>query len=301
MTATIPAGTEGTCGCCSGTSARTPGTLGNRPGLSEIDYRSGVHGDFRSSMVTALSDPSRSQLARLLTRDPGDPTIALIDAWAVVCDVLTFYNERLVNESYLRTATERVSLQELGRLVAYRLSPGVAAETHLAFSLEKPPQTGQPTGLPPDPGLVPPAPPTAVDLPVGLRVQSVPGPGERPQLFETVEELAAHAEWNALPVVPTKPHPPVKGSIDAWFDGDVLPVRTGDAILFASDDLAHDKWDVRLVTAVDPDPPRRRTHVRWDRGSARTPRTTNRPPGRRPSSCASGCGCSATTRRCGGR
>lgn len=266
MTATIPAGTEGTCGCCSGTSARTPAVLGNRPGLSEIAYRSGVHGDFRSSMVAALSDASRSRLARLLTRDPGDPTIALIDAWAVVCDVLTFYNERLVNESYLRTATERVSLQELGRLVAYRLSPGVAAETHLAFSLEKPPSTGQLTGLPPDPGLVPPAPPTAVDLPIGLRVQSVPGPGELPQLFETVEELFAHAEWNALPVVPTKPRPPVKGSVDAWFDGDALPVRTGDAILFASDDLAHDKWDVRLVTAVEPDPPHRRTYVRWDRG-----------------------------------
>ncbi|MFF5714174.1 putative baseplate assembly protein [Streptomyces sp. NPDC012756] len=266
MTGTIPTGTEGSCGCCSGTSARTPGTLGNRPGLTEIAYRSGVHGDFRSSMVTALSDARRPRLSRLLTRDPGDPTIALIDAWAVVCDVLTFYNERLAHESYLRTATERVSLQELGRLVAYRLSPGVAAETHLAFSLEKPPQAGQPTGLPPDPGLLPPAPPTAVGLPSGIRVQSVPGPGELPQLFETVEELPARAEWNALPVVPTKPHLPVKGRVDAWFDGDVLPVRVGDAVLFASDDLAHDKWDVRLVTDVEPDPPHRRTYVRWDRG-----------------------------------
>ncbi|KOG45623.1 hypothetical protein ADK75_30585 [Streptomyces virginiae] len=265
MSDTIRTGDAGTCGCCSGTSARTPGTLGNRPGLPEIAYRSGVHGDFRSSMVTALSDTGRPKLSRLLTRDPGDPTIALIDAWAVVCDVLTFYNERLANESYLRTATERISLQELGRLVAYRLAPGVAAETHLAFSLEKPPQAGQPTGLPPDPGLRPPAPPPAADLPRGLRVQSVPGPDERPQMFETVEELAARPEWNALPVVPTKPHPPVRGRVDAWFDGDTLPVRRGDAILFASDDLAHDKWDVRLVTDVEPDPPHRRTHVRWDR------------------------------------
>ncbi|MCU7820356.1 putative baseplate assembly protein [Kitasatospora sp. DSM 101779] len=269
MTEPIPAGTDGTCGCCSGTSARTPGTLGNRPGLTEIAYRSGVHGDFRSSMVTALSDASRPGLARLLTRDPGDPTIALIDAWAVVCDVLTFYNERLANESYLRTATERASLQELGRLVAYRLAPGVAAETHLAFSLEKPPETGQQTGLPPDPGLLPPAPPAAVDLLPGLRVQSVPGPGEAPQLFETVEELTARAEWNALPVVPTKPHPPVRGSVDAWFDGDALALRPGDAILFATDDLAHDTWDVRLVTAVEPDPANRRTHVRWDGGIGR--------------------------------
>ncbi|MFG2328077.1 baseplate J/gp47 family protein [Streptomyces sp. NPDC048604] len=266
MNDTVLEADAGTCGCCSGTSARTPGILGNRPGLPEIAYRSGVHGDFRSSMVTALTDASRPRLSRLLTRDPGDPTIALVDAWAVVCDVLTFYNERLANESYLRTATERVSLQELGRLVAYRLAPGVAAETHLAFSLEKPPPTGPPTGLPPDPGLTPPQPPTVVELPRGLRVQSVPGPGERPQMFETVEELGARPEWNALPVTRTKPHPPVKGRVDAWFAGDPLPVRRGDAILFAGEDLARDKWDVRLVTDVVPDPDHKRTYVHWDRG-----------------------------------
>ena len=40
---------------------------------------------------------------------------------------------------YLRTATERISLQELARLIGYRLRPGVAAETWLAFALETPP------------------------------------------------------------------------------------------------------------------------------------------------------------------
>ena len=43
--------------------------------------------------------------------------------------MLTFYQERIANESYLRTATERVSLQEMGKLIGYRLRPGVAAET----------------------------------------------------------------------------------------------------------------------------------------------------------------------------
>ena len=53
--------------------------------------------------------------------------------------MLTFYQERIANESYLRTAVERVSLQEMGKLVGYRLRPGVAAETWLAFALETPP------------------------------------------------------------------------------------------------------------------------------------------------------------------
>ena len=44
--------------------------------------------------------------------------------------MLTFYQERIANEAYLRTATERVSLLELARLIDYELRPGVAASTY---------------------------------------------------------------------------------------------------------------------------------------------------------------------------
>ena len=70
---------------------------------------------------------------------PGMTTtsaIALLDAWATVADVLTFYQERIANESYLRTATERVSLVHLAALIGYRPRPGVAAGAFLAFTLE---------------------------------------------------------------------------------------------------------------------------------------------------------------------
>lgn len=253
-----------TCGCCSGTTVRTPGLIANRPGLNEVAYRSGTHSDFLASMVAGLSRTDRPALARLRTRDADDPTIALLDAWAVACDVLTFYSERLANEAFLRTSTERTSLQELGKLVAYRLSPGVAAETWLAFSLERPPVL--PAANPPDPGQVPPSVPAAVALPVALRVQSVPGPGELPQTFETVEAIEARPEWNALPVVRTAPHLPVMNRLDAWLDGVGLNLAKGDAILFASADLVHDRWDVRLLTEVEVDAAGQRTHVTWEHG-----------------------------------
>lgn len=253
-----------TCGCCGGTSVRTPGVIENRPGLTEVAYRSGTHGDFLASMVAGLSRKDRPTLAGLRTRDTDDATIALLDAWAVACDVLTFYSERLANEAFLWTSTERASLQELGKLVAYRLSPGVAAETWLAFALERP-TTVVATGTH-DPGQVPPAVPAAVTLPVGLRVQSVPGPGELPQTFETVEEIEARPEWNALPVVQTKPHLPVFGRVDAWLAGVGLNLARGDAILFAGQDLVNDHWDVRLLTEVEPDNAGQRTHVRWEYG-----------------------------------
>jgi len=253
-----------TCGCCSGTTARTPGVIENRPGLREVAYRSGTHSDFLASMVAGLSDKKRPALAALRTRDADDPTIALLDAWAVACDVLTFYSERLANESWLLTSTERTSLQELGKLVAYRLSPGVAAETWLAFSLERPP--APPPQNPADPGQVPPAVPAAITLPQRLRVQSVPGPGELPQTFETVEEIEARPEWSALPVVRTKPHLPLHGRIDIWLGGLGLNLAKGDAILFASADLVNDRWDVRLLTSVEVDTPGQRTHVTWEYG-----------------------------------
>jgi len=253
-----------TCGCCSGTAVRTPAEIQNRPGLAEVAYRSGTHSDFLASMVAGLSRTDRPVLAGLRTRDPDDVSIALLDAWAVACDVLTFYSERLANESFLRTATERTSLQELGKLVAYRLSPGVAAETWLAFALERPP-TAAPAATA-DPGALPPTVPAAITLPVGLRVQSVPGPGELPQTFETIAEVEARHGWNALPVVRTRPHLPIFNRVDAWLDGIGLGLAKGDVILFASKDLVNDRWDARLLTDVVPDNEGQRTHVRWEYG-----------------------------------
>src|SRR5207245_3445278 len=74
--------------------------------------------------------------AGLSTRELDDPSIALLDAWATVADVLTFYEERIANEGYLRTATERRSILELARLVGYNLRPGVSASVYLAYTLE---------------------------------------------------------------------------------------------------------------------------------------------------------------------
>ncbi len=253
-----------TCGCCSGTTHHTPAEIENRSGLSEICYRSGTHGDFLASMLTGLSSSTRPTLGRLRTRDGDDPTIALLDAWAVSCDVLSFYTERLANESYLGTAVDPVSLQEMGKLTGYRQNPGVAAETMLAFTMERPPATV--AAAPKDPGLLPPVVPGAATLPIGLRVQSIPGPGEQPQTFETVESIEARPEWNVLPLATTEPRLPIWGRRDAWFAGAANNLQRGDAVLFASTDLVNDRWDVRVLTEIETDVVAGTTHARWDRG-----------------------------------
>src|SRR5262245_57309027 len=118
------------CGCCEGTTVETPARVENRLGLSAIIYRTGTHDQFKKTMLARLSSSHQAALRRLTTRDDDDFTIALLDAWATVGDVLTFYQERIANEAYLRTATERLSVLELAQLIDYQLKPGVAATTY---------------------------------------------------------------------------------------------------------------------------------------------------------------------------
>ncbi|HSD47051.1 MAG TPA: hypothetical protein VLB87_10515, partial [Pyrinomonadaceae bacterium] len=110
--------TTASCGCCEGTRKITPVSTVNRPGLDALTYRIGTHGAFFQTMKARLANmiveaPGADgqtietfyPLQDLTTRDPSDPAIALLDAWATVGDVLTFYQERIANEGYLRTAT----------------------------------------------------------------------------------------------------------------------------------------------------------------------------------------------------
>ena len=248
------------CGCCAGVASRTPLEVANRPGLRAISYRVGVHGDFRASMIAALTNAARPRLAELGTRDADDFMIALLDAWAVAADVLTFYNERLAQEAYLRTARERISLQELARLIGYQLRAGAAADTYLAFALEPPPEL--PSEVTRDPGAAPPVTPALVTLEPGLRVQSIPGPGEKPQVFETADEIEARPEWNAMAASVTKPAAEV-ASTSADVAGVGLSLKPGDGFLLALPGAPGATWAFRTLVSVDADAAADRTKVSW--------------------------------------
>ena len=120
----------------------------------------------------------------LTTRQSNDPSIAMLDAWSTVADVLTFYQERFANEGYLPTATERRSVLELANLVGYKLRPGVSASTFLAFDVEKGHE---------------------LIIPKGTRAQSIPGPGELPQSFETSQDFYAKDIWSKMKPRTTDP------------------------------------------------------------------------------------------------
>ncbi|MCB1054647.1 MAG: putative baseplate assembly protein [Acidobacteria bacterium] len=215
------------CECCEGVTSETPVELANRPGLSAIAYRAGTHARFKASMLAGLS--ASPALSELTTRRDDDLTVALVDGWATVLDVLTFYQERIANESYLKTAVERRSLLELARAIGYELGPGVAATTYLAFTADDSPGS----------------PPEAI-VPLGTRAQSIPGQDELPQSFETAEEIRARARWNALEPRRTETqflHAPIRRLV---FAGTGLSLAIGDRLLA----VQGDEYEVFRVTEV---------------------------------------------------
>ncbi|HSI59409.1 MAG TPA: putative baseplate assembly protein [Ideonella sp.] len=222
------------CGCCEGVQALTPADTHNRPGLPALNYRVGTHGSFLQTMLARLSaievdgvapdgqTPQRLRPLRgLTTRDPADFSIALLDGWASVGDVLSFYQERLANEAFLRTATERRSVLELARLVGYTLRPGVAASVYLAYTLD-------------DNQLDP------TTIAAGARSQSLPGPGESPQSFETSEDLLARREWNDLQVRRRRPQNVTLANVMAVdklvVAGSSVKLKAGDLLLLVFGD-----------------------------------------------------------------
>ena len=245
------------CGCCEGITAIVPGQVFNRPGLSQVRYRLGTQVEFLRSALAALSDPEFSALRDLTTQETDDFTIALLDGWATLADVLTFYQERIANEFWLRTATERDSILRLAELIGYRLKPGVAAETRLSFFLDETPGA-----------------PTEVPLEIGTKVQSVPGTNEKAQTFETVEEINARVEWNAIKPQVTQTFVPQFGDTHVYLKGTAANLKPGDALLFVGSEREQfsgsERWDFRRVTKVIPDFDANRSRVEWAQGLGTT-------------------------------
>jgi hypothetical protein len=251
------------CGCCSGVEAITPESEANRPGLPALAYRAGTHESFLETMIARLTtltidipanDGSGSLVrvrplnGKLTTREANDPSIALLDAWATLADVLTFYQERIANEGYLRTAIERRSILEIARLIGYRLRPAVSASVYLAF--------------------------TVIDgfegeIPPGTRAQSIPGTGEKPQFFETYDNLHARDIWNNLKPRVTRPQMitlKTNPGTDAatrdtiYFRGIATNLSVGDGLLFVLGNR-EGKQQLRRVASVEPQAEAKRTAV----------------------------------------
>jgi predicted phage baseplate assembly protein len=156
-----------TCGCpvgCGEPPIRRP--IGNPAGLYRIDYRVGDFATFRRMLEQHRA--GEAELAPWQPTAGSDLGLQLLDWWAYIADVLTFYNERIANEDYLRTAVLDADVHHLVGLLGYRPRPGIGARGTLAAIAAEP-----------DPLLIP----------SGFAVASKATPGLESQTFETTNAV----------------------------------------------------------------------------------------------------------------
>jgi hypothetical protein len=191
-----------------------PAVIDNLPGLPSLVYRLGDFTSFRRALL--LARPGEKELAAWRPGGRGDLALQLVEWWAVIADILTFYNELAVQEAFLRTAALPRSVTNLVRLLGYRPRPGIGSVGTVAALV---------SGRKP------------VTVPKGFQIQSKPGPGKEPQIFEVDADTVA-----GLPdEVDVDPAPDPKlfvldgvnggGHSSLLLAGNVTSVKAGDRLL----------------------------------------------------------------------
>ncbi|MEO8597312.1 MAG: hypothetical protein ABI759_28595 [Candidatus Solibacter sp.] len=145
-----------------------PATIFNPPGLATIRYRMGDYITFREALLQPL--PNEQALTLWRPGASGDLAVQLLEWWAYVADVLTFYDERVANQQYLRTADLEESARRIVRILGYRPRPGIGATGQVAALVKGP---------------------KPIVVPAGYQIQSKPGPGQQPQTFEVDQPVTA--------------------------------------------------------------------------------------------------------------
>lgn len=149
-------------------------------GLSGLPRQIAGFPEFRRAMLFALRQ--KEPLDSWRARKSDDLGVMLLEMWAYVCDVLSFYDKVIADEAYVRTARLRPSLRRLTALLGYLPRPAVAATVKLAALAD---------------GRLP------VTLPAGTAFRS----SSPPQVFELDADTAIDpltSRWNIL-----APHPGV--------------------------------------------------------------------------------------------
>ena len=102
-----------------------------------IDYTSRDYYSLREELLNRVKIAVNSDTAsnrRWTGDDPSDFGVALIEAFAYMGDVLNYYVDRIANESYLPTASQRQNVINLAESYGYRPAGFRAAYVTLRFS-----------------------------------------------------------------------------------------------------------------------------------------------------------------------
>ena len=99
-------------------------------------------------------------------------------------------------------------------------------------------------------------------------MQSVPAPGQSPQVFETSSDITAFMEQNAIPAQTKIPWQLYGSDTTTWIAGAANNINIGDALLFlaaqSGQPVATGPGMFHYVTAVNVDATSGNTQIFWD-------------------------------------
>jgi hypothetical protein len=213
-----------------------PQTTCNISGLPQLSYRVGDFTSFRYQLLTPL--PGEAELTAWRPGASGDLAMQMVEWWAYLADILTFYNERIANEAYLDTALLPESVNHLVQLLGYRPKPALGAKGQLA-------------------ALLTPSARLPLTVPARLQIQSKPGPGEQPQVFE-VDQATTIGSPDMVVADVTPSNLPLLDSSGSvfWLAGKVSSLKAGDRLLLANASAINAQtlgdWAWIKVTGITP-------------------------------------------------
>jgi uncharacterized phage protein gp47/JayE len=216
-----------------------PQVVGNPPNQSTVTYRVDDFTGFRRALLQPRADESALSGWRPA---PGDLGLQVLEWWAYLADILTFYNERIANESYLGTAELPASVSGLVALLGYQPRPGIAATGLLAASRR--------AGRPQEP----------LAIPEGTQFSSQATPSVPSQTFEATASSSYTGESNAVAIPPPDTDllttDAATGDQSVLLEGTVTGIKPGDSLLLMERGWAgaDDNWAWVTVAAVAPAP-----------------------------------------------
>lgn len=204
--------------------AAHPRAIVNAPGQPAVAYRPGDFASFRAALLE--SREGERDLRAYRPSAEGDLALAMLEWWAYLADVLTFYNERIANASYLGTARFDDEVARLVRPLGHRRRPGIGATATLGALVNAARE---------------------ITLPAGMALQSKPGPGEQPQIFELAADTRV-APGGAVAVDAVNHR--LSDGRSLLLEGAVTSVKAGDFLLLAGDGKSAEDLLPVLVQSV---------------------------------------------------
>jgi Baseplate J-like protein len=93
-----------------------------------IDYMARDYASFRNALIGLIP----RKLPEWTDRSEADFGIVMIELFAYMADILSYYQDRIANEAFLTTAQERRSVIEHLNLIGYELQGAAPATAHLS-------------------------------------------------------------------------------------------------------------------------------------------------------------------------